>query len=123
MLLYNQIMAHFKSVDEYIAGFDGITKERLLEMRALVKKLLPGAEERISYNIPAYFVDKKLIIYYAGFKNHIGMYPGRTNSDAYNKLAANYAHGKSTAQFPHTEALPVQIITDFVKVRLAETSV
>jgi uncharacterized protein YdhG (YjbR/CyaY superfamily) len=116
-------MTRFKTVDEYIASFDGITKERLLEMRALIKKLLPSAEERISYNIPAYFVDKKLIIYFAGFKNHIGMYPGRTKSDAYNKLAAEYAHGKSTAQFPHTAALPVQIITDFVKVRLAETSV
>ncbi len=56
-------------------------------MRELVKTYLPDAEERISYNIPAYFVDKHLIMYFAAFKDHIGMYPGRTNSVAYNELA------------------------------------
>lgn len=114
-------MAHFKTVDEYIKSFDGITKERLEEMRALVKKQLPGAEERISYDIPAYFVDKKLIVYFAGYKQHIGMYPGRSISEAYNKLAAKYASGKSTARFPHSEPLPTDIIKKFIKLRLEET--
>ena len=53
-------MPHFKSVDEYIESFDGPTKERLLEMRQIIRNQLPDAEERISYNIPAYFVDKAL---------------------------------------------------------------
>lgn len=114
-------MATFASVDEYIASFDGITKDRLVAMRALVKAAIPNAEERISYNIPAYFVDGTLIIYFAGFKNHIGMYPGRTQSEAYNKLAAQYAHGKSTAQFPHSEELPKKVIQEFITVRLQET--
>lgn len=109
-----------KSVDDYIAGLEGKAKSRALEMRKLVKKLLPGCEERISYNIPAYFAGGKLIVYFSGSKNHIGMYPGRTNSEAYNKLAAKYAFGKSTARFPHDEPLPVDIIEKFIKTRLEE---
>jgi uncharacterized protein YdhG (YjbR/CyaY superfamily) len=115
-------MRHFKSVDEYIESFDGLAKKRVTEMRAVVRKKLPDAEERISYNIPAYFMDKKLIIYFAGFKSHISMYPGRTNSDAYNTLAAKYAHGKSTARFSHSEPLPIKIIDKFITVRLKELS-
>lgn len=113
-------MNKFTNVEDYIASFDGITLERLQQMRALVNQELPGADERISYNIPSYFVDGKQIIYFAGFKNHIGMYPGRTNSEAYNKLAEEYAHGKSTTQFSHSEPLPTSVIKKFIKTRLKE---
>lgn len=119
-MLYNSTMKHFDSVDEYIENFEGLSKERLIEMRNLVQRQLPGAEERISYNIPAYFIDKKLIVYFAGFRNHIGMYPGRTSSDAYNSLAKKYAHGKSAARFLHSEPLPKSIIEKFIQVRLRE---
>lgn len=121
-MLYNLAMKHFKSVDEYIKSFDDLAKERLLEMRRIVREQLPIAEERLSYSMPAYFIDRKLIIYFAGFKNHISMYPGRTNSDAYNQLAAKYAYGKSTARFLNSEPLPKKVITEFIKVRLKEIS-
>lgn len=113
-------MTHFESVNAYINSFEGQTKERLSEMRNLVKDILPDSKERISYNIPAYFIDGKLIVYFAGYANHIGMYPGRTNSKAYNDLAEKYAHGKSTARFAHNEPLPKAIIKKFIKLRLAE---
>lgn len=113
-------MEHFQSVEAYINSFRGVAKERVIEMRHIIRKELPDAEERISYNIPAYFVNQKLVIYFAGFENHIGMYPGRTNSDAYNQLAAKYASGKSTARFPHSEPLPKDVITTYIHVRLSE---
>ena len=113
-------MAHFKTADEYIASFGEPVRQRLQEMRAIIQEGLPKAEERISYNIPAYFMDGHLIIYFAGYKNHVGMYPGRTNSNAYNQLAAQYAHGKSTARFLNSEPLPKDIIKKFIAVRLAE---
>lgn len=111
------------SVDDYVAMFDGLPYDRLVAMRALVKSLLPTAVEKISYGIPAYFVDGALIIYFAGYKQHIGMYPGRTSSEAYNKLAEQYAHGKSTARFLHSEPLPKDVIKAFIKTRLKEASV
>lgn len=112
--------AHYTSIDDYMDSFDGKTRERLEEMRKLVRAELPDAEERISYNIPAYFVGGKLIIYFAGFKQHIGVYPGRTESEAYNKLAEQYASGASTARFPHSEPLPVDVIKNYIQVRLSE---
>lgn len=114
---------HFTSVDEYLNSFTGIARERLQEMRHVVRQQLPNAQERISYNIPAYFMHNTLVIYFAGYKNHIGMYPGRTNSAAYNTLAAKYAHGKSTAQFPHTEPLPTKLIGKFIYTRLKELGI
>ena len=113
-------MIRFKSVDEYIENFDTPVRERLIEMRRVIRDQLPKAEERLSYSMPSYFIDKKLIIYFAGFKNHISMYPGRTNSDAYNNLAAKYAYGKSTARFLISEPLPTKIIAQFIQVRLKE---
>jgi uncharacterized protein YdhG (YjbR/CyaY superfamily) len=106
-----------------MSSFDGPTKSRLAEIRVLVRQLLPRAEERISYNIPAYFMNDKLVLYFAGFKNHVSVYPGRTNSAAYNKLAEKYVYGKSTARFANSEPLPKGIIREFVQSRLVEAGI
>lgn len=116
-------MKKFETVDQYMQSFEGQPKERLEEIRALVKTLLPGATEKISYNIPAYFVGGKLIIYFAGYEKHIGVYPGKTKSAAYNRLAEKYAHGKSTARFPHDQPLPKDIIKQFIAQRIKEEGV
>jgi uncharacterized protein YdhG (YjbR/CyaY superfamily) len=110
----------FQSVDEYIDSYSGDTKTRLAEIRHLLRKLLPKAEERISYNMPAFYVNDKLVVYFAGFKNHIGMYPGRTLSSVYNALAAPYAHGKSSTRFAVDQPVPEAIIQAFITTRLAE---
>lgn len=110
----------FQSVDDYIESFNGDIKARLIEIRYLVRALLPKAEERISYNMPAYFLENKLVVYFAGFKNHIGMYPGRTLSEEYNALAAPYAHGKSTTRFAVDQPVPKEIIQAFIATRLSE---
>ncbi len=116
-------MSNFKTVDEYVASLDGVTKKRLIELRTFIRSLLPGAEERISYGIPAYFVDGKMICYISGYKHHAALYPGRTNSEAYNQLAAKYAHGKSTARFSNDEPLPKDIIERFIETRLKEVGI
>jgi len=112
--------AEFQTIDEYIDSFSGDTKARLIEIRYLIRALLPKAEERISYNMPAYFVDDSLVVYFAGFKNHIGMYPGRTLSEQYNAMAAPYAHGKSTTRFAVDQPIPKEIIQAFIATRLSE---
>jgi uncharacterized protein YdhG (YjbR/CyaY superfamily) len=113
-------MATFKSVDEYINSFDNITAKRLEHVRSIIKNSLPEPEERISYNIPAYFVDKKMMVYFAGFKNHIGMYPMAQAIEANREVAAKYAHGKSTARFVHSEDLPEEVITQLLQTRLKQ---
>lgn len=63
-----------KQISEYIANQEPKQREVLVKMRALLKKLLPHAEERMSYGVPSFRQDKKSIVY-AAFKNHIGIYP------------------------------------------------
>lgn len=65
------------TVGDYVKQFSGASKERVDRMRSLLISLMPEAEERISYNIPAYFVNNKIVVYFAGYDDHIGVYPGR----------------------------------------------
>ena len=108
-------------IDKYIGQFDGIVKERLLQVREIFLKVMPTAQERISYKIPAYFMDSKMIAYYAGFPNHIGLYPGRISSEKYKKLLSKYASGKATIKLPHDQPLPKDVVEKFLKLRIDET--
>ncbi len=110
----------FTSTDEFIASFDGETHARLLQIRKKIFELMPDAEEKISYNIPAYFLNGKMIVYMSGYENHVSIYPGRTLSSEYTKLAAAYASGKSTLKFPNSQPLPMDLITEFIKLRIKE---
>lgn len=109
------------SVDDYIAMFDGETKSRLEEMRALISSQIPGAEERISYAIPAYKL-KRYVVYFAGYKTHVGMYPMPDGDDEFKKELAPYASGKSTAKFPHDKPLPTALIKKIVKLLIVRSN-
>ena len=112
----------YQSVTEYMNDFSGLTRERLEQMHAIIMKIMPGATERISYNIPAFFLKGKLIVYIAGFANHTSLYPGRTLSDKYIKLSKEFASGKSTLKFPNDKDLPIELIDKFVKISVEEVS-
>lgn len=112
----------YASVEEYLNDFSGETRKRLEVMRAKIFKIMPECTERISYNIPAYFLEGKMIIYFAGYANHVSLYPGRTASKEYVKLSKEYASGKSTLKFPNNKPFPVELIEDFVKLRIKELS-
>lgn len=107
------------NVDAYIAGFSPELRARLEQVRATIRKAAPQATESISYRIPAYKLDGTLI-YFAGFAQHIGMYPApRSSAEFHDELAA-YEGGKGTVQFPHTRPLPLNLIRRIVKFRAAE---
>ncbi len=107
-------------IDAYIDGFEGITRERLTETRALIHQLLPDAVERISYAIPCYRVGKHSVVFFAGYKKHVGMYPMPEGDAAFKELLAGFHSGASTARFPHNKPLPVELICQIVRFRLAE---
>lgn len=112
--------ARFNSMDEYIATFPKETQKILEEVREIIKAAAPGTEERISYNIPTFTLNGKYLIYFAGWKNHISLYPIPSGSDAFNKQIAKYVEGKGTVKFPLDEPLPLKLITKIVKLRVAE---
>ncbi len=116
-------MTHkFATTSDYYAAFSGETLKRLQALRMTVHELIPDAEERISYNMPAFFKDKKMVCYIAGYAQHVSMYPGRIPGPEYEKRFGEYMSGKSTLKFPHEKPLPLNLATEFVQLRLAEVA-
>ncbi len=109
----------YKSIDEYIADSEEPITSKLIQMRKIIGEVAPDAVETISYNMPA-FRQKKVIAYFAGFKNHIGLYAMPTTNGAFTKELANYKTGKGSIQFPLDKDLPVELIKKIVEFRLAE---
>lgn len=109
----------FKSIDEYIKIFPKPIGERLEVVRQIVKKNAPEAVEVISYNMPA-FKQNGVLIYFAAFDKHIGIYPYPSTMGAFKKELASYKTGKSTVQLPHDKKLPIGLITKIVKFRVKE---
>jgi uncharacterized protein YdhG (YjbR/CyaY superfamily) len=91
---------------------------RLKKVRATIRKAAPKAEERISYRIPAYF-QNGILIFFAAFKNHIGIYP---RGGEFKQELAKYAGGKGTIQIPHEEPLPLELIARIVKFRAGKNA-
>lgn len=109
----------FTSVEEYIATFPAATQKLLQQMRATIKKAAPKAEELISYNMPAYKLQGPLV-YFAGYKGHIGFYPVSSAIREFEKELSNYEGAKGTVRFPLNEPLPLKLIARMVKYRIQE---
>lgn len=107
-----------KDIDEYISQFPSEVQQMLEEVRALVKKIAPKAEEAIKYNMPTFVLNGNLV-HFAAFKNHIGFYPAPLAIDpAFEKDLAGYKTGKGSVQFPLDKSLPTSLITKIVKWRI-----
>lgn len=108
------------NVDAYIGQFPAATQAVLKQVRAAVLKAAPKAEESISYGMPAYKVNDKALVYFAGYDKHIGFYATPTGHEAFKKELAGYKQGKGSVQFPLEEKMPLALITKIVQFRLAE---
>lgn len=109
-----------KTVDDYIAGFPPAIRARLRTIRSTIKRAAPGAGETISYGIPTVKLNGPLI-YFAGFKAHIGLYPITvTLRRQFQKELSEYLSGKATAKFPLDKPIPYTLIGRIVKFRVKE---
>jgi uncharacterized protein YdhG (YjbR/CyaY superfamily) len=106
-----------QEVDAYIAAAPKAAQPHLRRLRALIKEAAPRAEERISYGMPHYAYHGRLI-YFAAFKNHVGVYPGGY-ADRFPELKP-YMTGKGTYRFPLDQPLPAGLIRRYVKARVKE---
>lgn len=109
-----------KDIDDYISSFPKEVQSLLQQVRNTIKKAAPGAEERISYGIPAFNLNNRYLIYFAGFKNHISVYPAPRGSEEFKEKLAKYKGGKGTVQFPLDKPLPISLITAIVKFKVKE---
>ncbi|MFN8297592.1 MAG: DUF1801 domain-containing protein [Chitinophagales bacterium] len=101
------------TVDAYIAQFPAETQALLQQLRSIIRKAAPKASEEISYNMPAYR-QNKVLVYFAGYKNHIGFYPTGAGIAAFQKEIAAYKNSKGAVQFPLDKKLPIGLITKMV---------
>src|ERR1035437_9073087 len=111
--------AKFTSIDEYIALFPEDIQNILQEMRAIIHTAAPDAQEKISYQMPA-FAQKGILIYFAARKDYIGFYPTSSGTQAFQQDLSAYVYTKGTIKFPLDKPLPIDLITKIVKFRLAE---
>ncbi len=109
----------FKNVDEYISDFPEEVKKLLQQMRDAIIKAAPGAEEVISYQMPAYKYSG-ILVYFGAFKNHIGFYPTASGIEAFENELSTYKSSKGAVQFPLDKPLPLSLIARIVQYRLKQ---
>jgi uncharacterized protein YdhG (YjbR/CyaY superfamily) len=109
----------FTSIDEYIASFPEDVQVKLQQMRAAIQVAAPQAQEKISYQMPTFFLHGNLV-HFAAFKKHIGFYPTPSGIASFAKELAGYQNAKGSVQFPLDQPLPLALIGEMVKFRVAE---
>lgn len=109
----------YQTVEEYLSDIPQETREILKRVRATIKSQLPEeALETISYQIPTFKLNGKYVIYFAGFKNHISVYPIPNAPESFMKKIAPYVKGKGTISFLLTDPIPMDLIAEITKYAL-----
>jgi len=106
-------------IDLYIENFPVETQQLLFQMRKTIIRAAPESKEIISYKMPAYKY-LGILVYFAGYKNHIGFYPTGSGIVAFKDELSVYKGAKGSVQFPLNKPLPVDLITKIVKFRVKE---
>lgn len=112
-----------ETIDGYIATFPKDVQAHLQKVRRTIAKAAPEAEETISYRIPTFKFNGRYLIYFAGFKTHIGLYPVHADGAEFTATMTRYASGKATLKFPLDQPLPLDLIAQVVKAKLAQAMV
>jgi uncharacterized protein YdhG (YjbR/CyaY superfamily) len=107
------------NIDEYIEAFPLNVQQIMQELRETIRKAAPQAEERISYQMPSFFLNG-VLVYFAAYKNHIGFYPTASGIANFKEELSVYKSSKGAVQFPIGKPLPMRLITKIVKFRVKE---
>ena len=105
------------SVAAYVAALPTAAQTAVRQILRTIRQAAPGADERISYQIPAFTLDGQYLIYVAAFKHHVGVYPAPRGDAAFDAKVARYRSGKATLRFMLDEPLPLAIVTAAVTLR------
>jgi uncharacterized protein YdhG (YjbR/CyaY superfamily) len=107
------------NIDEYIARFPPDVQEILEMMRQTIRNAAPDAQETISYQIPAFKLNG-MLVYFAAFKKHIGLYPPVRGDVRLMTTVAPYAGDKGNLKFPLTEPIPYDLVEKIVRLRVRQ---
>jgi uncharacterized protein YdhG (YjbR/CyaY superfamily) len=113
-----QRIAGIQSIDAYIATFPQDIQALLEALRATIRAAAPDAEEKISYQMPTFFLNGNLV-HFAAHLNHIGFYPTPSGIDAFQQELAIYKGAKGSVQFPIDQPLPLDLVSRIVQYRVS----
>jgi uncharacterized protein YdhG (YjbR/CyaY superfamily) len=108
-----------KNIDEYIARSPSEVRATLERIRQTIRNAAPDAKETISYGIPA-FMQCGMVVYFAAFKNHIGLYPPVSGDAGIERAISPYAGEKGNLRFPLDQPIPYALIGRIVKLRVKQ---
>jgi uncharacterized protein YdhG (YjbR/CyaY superfamily) len=116
-------MTEYASIAEYIAAQPKAVQGALKKVRSTIRKAIPQAQESLSYKIPTYKIDGRVVIYFAGWAKHYALYPSGPKAIAkFKKELSPYQVSKGTIRFPLSEDVPVTLIAAIAKYRAKEAA-
>lgn len=111
---------HFTTVDAYIQSFPDATRTVLEHVRQTIHRAAPDAVETVSYGIPTFDRNGKHLVFFAGWKQHISLYPIPAGDSAFQQDIAPYKNAKGTLRFPLTKPIPYDLVARTVSFLLLE---
>ena len=106
-------------IDEYIMRFPPEVQEKLNTLREVIREAAPNAVEKISYQMPTFYLSGNLV-HFAAYKNHLGFYPAPSGIEAFQKELTPYKTSKGAIQFPLEKEIPYELVKGIVKFRVEE---
>ena len=110
----------FTTIDEYISTFPGEIQAVLEKVRQAIQKAAPEAAETISYGIPTFNLNGKHLVFFAGWKHHISLYPIPSGDEAFQQKISHYKRAKGTIQFPLDTPIPYDLVEQIVTLLMME---
>ena len=107
------------SIDAYIATFPESIQKKLQKLRLVIKAAAPDATEKISYQMPTFYLNGNLV-HFAAFKHHFGFYPAPSGTEQFQKELSAYKTSKGAIQFPVDKPIPYDLVTRIVQYRVIE---
>lgn len=108
-----------QDVDEYISRYPTEVQEKLEKLRAVIQEAAPEAREKISYQIPTFFLEGNLV-HFAAYQKHIGFYPTSSGMDEFKQELSAYKGSKGSVQFPLDKPIPYELVRKIVIFRVAQ---
>ena len=108
-----------ETIDAYISSYDEVVQPILKELRRVIKEEAPDATEKISYQMPTFYLNGNLV-HFAVQKNHIGFYPAPSGVAAFKEELTDYKTSKGAIQFPLTKPIPYELVRRIVRFRVEE---
>ena len=109
-----------KSIDDYLASVSEPHNKMLQNLRREIRELVPNAEETISYQIPTFKLNGRILVAFAAFKNHCSLFPVTGARAEFPDELKKFKGGKGTLQFTTENPLPDALLEKIVKLRVSE---